>query len=90
MSKLAPEVVQKILDETVAAFPHGECLTCECFLGLVAQLRIDAQPEAKECLAAFRVDRKQMHGCLGCDPCPPGDRYAMYMCDKRPPTLINL
>ena len=90
MSKLAREKVQSILAETAADFPHGECLTCECFLGLVVQLRVDSEPAGKEYAEACMVDRKQQHGCLGCDPCPPGDRYAAYMRDKHSSTLITL
>lgn len=90
MVKLLLEEVRKIMAETEDSFPHRECLACECFLGLVTQLRIDAEPEAKEILTAFQVERKQMHGCLGCEPCPPGDRYALYMREKRFSNLITL
>ena len=90
MVRLSPESVRKIVDETAVSFPHAACLTCECFLGLIAQLRVDSEPEAKDFLKIFLVDRTRMHACLGCDPCPPGDRYAVYMREKRFPGLISL
>ena len=90
MIMLSLEAVRKIIEETETTFPHAECLTCECFLGLVAQLRIDSEPDARVFLNGDRVDRKQMHGCLGCDPCPPGDRYALYTREKGPSNLITL
>ena len=90
MSKLVGEQVKAILDETVASFPHGPCSTCECFLGLVAQFRVDSDEAGKALLAAFQVDHQQMHACLGCDPCPPGDRYAAYMRVKRSTPLITI
>lgn len=79
-----------MLKETVEAFPHAACETCECFLGLVAQLRVDAEPECRNLFAAYQVERNQIHACLGCDPCPPGDRYAAHQRAKRNTPLIKL
>lgn len=33
---------------------------------------------------------KDMHKCLGCDPCPPGDLYAEYTKKKQKSDLITL
>lgn len=90
MTMATPDMVKTILEETVDSFPHEFCLTCECFLGLAAQLRVDADAVGKELLAPFKVERHNVHTCLGCDPCPPGDRYAAYMREKRKATLIQL
>ena len=90
MTKLILETVCKILDETELSFPHGECLTCECFLGLAAQLKVDAQPDAKEAVSKYQVGRERVHACLGCDPCPPGERYVLYKREKRLSNLITL
>lgn len=75
MTKLIPVQVESLLNEAVESFPHDACLTCECFLGYVAQLRVDAEAGSKELLDKYQVERSSIHGCLGCDPCPPGDFY---------------
>jgi hypothetical protein len=90
MSKLNLEQIQTMLKEAEESFPHGACLTCECFLGYVAQLRIDSDAECKEAFAPYKVKREDMHSCLGCDPCPPGDLYASYSKRKQLPPLITL
>jgi hypothetical protein len=82
MSKLPAELIQSTLDETVGSFPHPACQTCECFLGLVAQLHSLADANGKEILKTYKVQSKEIHACLGCDPCPPGDRYADYISSR--------
>ncbi len=88
MPRLTPEQLDLLLAETVNSFPHQECLTCECFLGLVARLSIDAGAAAAPRLAPYKVPRAQIHACLGCDPCPPGNQYARYT--RSGPQLISL
>ena len=61
------------------AFRHEDCATCECYLGYVVQLEIDADEEGKNFLTSYKPDRGQIHSCLGCDPCPPGILYANYL-----------
>ena len=61
------------------SFPHEECGTCECFLGYVTQLGLDSTPDAQAVLEVYYPERSQVHGCLGCDPCPPGDLYSTYL-----------
>ncbi len=90
MAKLTPVQVESLLNEAAASFPHDECRTCECFLGLVAQLRMDGEPECKNLLNVYKVERGNIHSCLGCDPCPPGNLYADYMRQKRNSNLITL
>ena len=90
MGKLTREEVQTFLAEAADSFPHDACLTCECFLGYATQLRVDADAAGRELAAGYRVDPGSVHGCLGCDPCPPGDMYAEYMRHKKGPGLIRL
>ena len=88
MAKLTRSEIEQLLTQVEDSFPHGACNTCECFLGYLAQLRIDSDSTDKDLFIPFKVDRKDMHKCLGCDPCPPGDLYAEYM--KKKSKLITL
>jgi hypothetical protein len=90
MPKLKREGTQFLLQAAEDSFPHDLCRTCECFLGYLAQLRIDSDPADKDLFLRFKVDRMDMHKCLGCDPCPPGDLYAEHMKKKQVSTLITL
>jgi len=90
MPKLERNEMQTLLQTVGESFPHRACNTCECFLGYLAQLRIDSDSAAKGLFIPFKVERKEMHKCLGCDPCPPGELYAGYMLKKQKSTLITL
>ncbi len=90
MTKLSRDETQSRLKAAEESFPHGACNTCECFLGYLAQLRIDSDIADKDLFDPFKVERKDMHKCLGCDPCPPGDLYAEYMKGKQGSNLITL
>jgi hypothetical protein len=90
MPKLGRNEVQALLQAAVDSFPHGECKPCECFLGYLAQLRIDSDSAGKDLFTPYKVDRASIHRCLGCDPCPPGELYAEYMQKKQRSTLIQL
>jgi hypothetical protein len=79
-----------ILNEAVESFPHDSCLTCECFLGLVAQLRIDADIADRPLFDEYKIPRQEVHACLGCDPCPPGDWYVKYIHYKKARKIITL
>jgi len=83
MPKPGRDELQTLLSQAEDAFPHGACNTCECFLGYLAQLRIDSDPADKDIFLPFKVKREDMHHCLGCDPCPPGDLYAEYLKKKQ-------
>ena len=83
MQKLNRDEIQTMLHEAEDSFPHGMvCNSCECFLGYIAQLRIDSDSADKDLFTPYKVSRNEMHHCLGCDPCPPGDLYAEYMQKK--------
>jgi hypothetical protein len=90
MPKLQRDEIQTLLQAAEDSFPHGECNTCECLLGYVAQLRVDSDSESRDLFIPYKVDRTNIHHCLGCDPCPPGDLYAGYMLKKQKSTLIKL
>jgi hypothetical protein len=76
--KLQRNEIQILLQAAQDSFPHDLCATCECFLAYLAQLRIDSDSADKDLFVPFKVNRADMHKCLGCDPCPPGDLYAVY------------
>jgi hypothetical protein len=79
---------KNLLDNAVAGFPHDDCYTCECFLGYLTRLELDSEPAFKKTAAEFKPSRELMHSCMGCDPCPPGDHYAVYVQQKN--NLIQL
>jgi len=54
---LTREDVKTLLDRARESFPHDACLTCECFLGYVAQLGIDAGEDVRAMLAKMGIDR---------------------------------
>jgi len=82
--------LHELLSQVEGSFPHGACNTCECFLGYLAQLRIDSDSADKGLFIPFKVDRMDMHHCLGCEPCPPGDLYAEYVKRQQNSNLITL
>ena len=90
MMKLMQQEARTLLNSAVDSFPHDACLMCECFLGYVTQLYLDSDPNERELLVEYQVDRNSMHSCLGCDPCPPGDLYALYIRNKKGPQIITL
>jgi hypothetical protein len=83
MPNLGRDEIQALLQAAEKSFPHGECNTCECLLGHIAQLRIDSASASKDLSIPFKVDRVSIRLCLVCDPCPPGDLYADYMLKKQ-------
>jgi hypothetical protein len=74
--------IDKIISDTVETFPHDACSTCECFLGLIVQLELDSDSNDKSLLSSYKPKPGEVHSCLGCDPCPPGDGYAAYLRSK--------
>jgi hypothetical protein len=90
MARLSRNELHDLIRQGEDAIAHGTCYTCECFLGYLAQLRIDSDPADQDLFLPFKVDHSEMHRCIGCDPCPPGDLYAAYMKKKQNSTLIKL
>ena len=60
-----------------------ECWSCECMQGLLVQLQLDGDQEAVDFIRSVFVPSASLHGCLGCDPCPPADEYAQYIRRKQ-------
>ena len=71
--------IKELITKAEASFRHEDCRTCECYLGYVAQLMIDSNPEANEYLSGYMTPKEEMHGCLGCDPCSPGILHNLYL-----------
>ena len=78
-NNLTAEQVEEIVAKTVASLARDECRTCDCFQGFLVQLELDADEDVSELLARHRVPSSAMHGCLGCNPCPPGAAFARYL-----------
>jgi hypothetical protein len=76
---LTRDEVKQAVEQAEAGFPHEECLRRDCFHGFLTQLEMDAVEDASDLTGRFRVPREEMHGCLGCDPCPPGSLFADYL-----------
>lgn len=82
MTILSSTEIEKILSDTEESFPHAACNTCECFLGFVTQLNLDSNSSCESLLIPYKPKPGEIHSCMGCDPCPPGDRFAAYMSCK--------
>jgi hypothetical protein len=73
------EIIKKL--ENSAA--REECLTCECFQGLLTQLELDFQEDISDLTLYLKVSTEKMHGCLGCKPCPGGELFADYIRNQK-------
>ena len=89
MSKLGRKEIQAMLQTAEESFPYGQCNTCECFLGYIAQISIDSDAESTDLFIPYKVDRTTIHRCLRCDPCAPGDLYAQYMFKQQRASLTS-
>ena len=87
---LTIEEVDAILRQLDAALPHAECRTCECLQGFLTQLSLDAPEDAGALIRPWLAARGEMHGCLGCAPCPPGERFADYLRTGDKPTVVPI
>jgi len=76
---LSTEEVEAMLTALRKAVGREECWSCDCLQGFLIQLEMDAEPSAAELTEPLKVPSAQMHGCLGCDPCPPGAAFADYL-----------
>jgi hypothetical protein len=80
---LSNKQVKVLVNQTEKNFRHEECATCECYLGYLTQLEMDADQEGQLYLKEIYPGRDEIHACLGCDPCPPGVQYAEYLQNKQ-------
>ena len=76
MKSLSREEVSAVIRRLRESVAHEPCWTCDCLQGLLMQLELDASEDVTDLTADLKVPRDRMHGCLGCDPCPPGEVYA--------------
>lgn len=83
VKELTREQVASRVREATAWLPHDECRTCDCFQGFLTQLELDAADDVSDITVPWKVNRGEMHGCLGCDPCPPGAAFAEYQKQSR-------
>ena len=84
MSKsLTRAEVRELVAETAASFAHNECRCCDCFQGFLTQLELDAFEDVSDILLPYRVEKSDMHGCLGCEPCPSGAAFSEYLKSRR-------
>jgi len=80
--KLSRNDVRRLVGQAASGMRHEQCRTCDCFLGFLTQLALDADSDVSDILAEFKIERDAMHGCLGCEPCPPAEAYARYLQKK--------
>lgn len=71
------------LDDLFARLPRQECRTCDCLQGFLTQIELDTDKKTARLIDSFKVDRERMHGCLGCDPCPPAEAFSKYMREQQ-------
>jgi hypothetical protein len=76
---LTVEEVKELLDRLSAATTREECRSCDCLQGFIVQLELDAAEDVRGLTEAFKVSREQVHGCLGCEPCPPAELFSEYI-----------
>ena len=66
-----------------ADLPRPECAHCECRLGLLTQLKLDAGDDAIALIEARMPSGGEgTHACLGCSPCPPGEAFVRYLVES--------
>jgi hypothetical protein len=71
--------IKALIIKAGESFRHQECASCECYLGYLTQLEIEADQEGQKYIRERLPDKDQQHSCLGCDPCPPGVLYSNYL-----------
>ncbi|MFP3937144.1 MAG: hypothetical protein ACLFVW_02290 [Phycisphaerae bacterium] len=76
---LSRENVSDLLQQLRGAMRHRACWTCDCFQGFLRQLEMDADEDVSDLMDPLKVSADEVHGCLGCDPCPPGEVYTEYL-----------
>ncbi|HBG28801.1 MAG: hypothetical protein A2Y10_06935 [Planctomycetes bacterium GWF2_41_51] len=82
MNNLNRNQAQEIIKELENSIIRLECLTCDCFQGLLTQLELDCPEDVCDLISCLKTPTEKMHGCLGCDPCLPGELFAKYLKSK--------
>ena len=70
--------IQRLIDEVLREMPREDCRTCDCFLGFVTRLELDSRDDVRDLTNPLKSAKAQIHGCLGCNPCPPAEAYTNY------------
>ncbi len=76
--KIERNEIQRLIDNLLCEMPREDCRTCDCFLGFVTRLELDSREDVSDITNPLKVSKAQIHGCLGCDPCPPAEAYTNY------------
>jgi len=70
---------RKLLTQLEQSAPREACWSCECLQGFLTQLEPDATNDARLLLGDYKVRPERLHGCLGCEPCPPAEVFADHL-----------
>ena len=71
--------VRKLMGQLELAATREACWSCECLQGFITQIELNAPADAKLLLETYEVRPERLHGCLGCEPCPPAEAFAAYL-----------
>ena len=77
--KLSFDNVKNILENLKKSIPRSECLACVCFQEFITDLELNADNDVTILIDPFIVPLSQIHGDLGCDPCPPAKVFYEYI-----------
>lgn len=83
MSNLNKDNVRALVQELENGVVRPECLTCDCFQGLLTQLELDCLEDISDMIGRLKKPTEKMHSCLGCNPCPGGALFAQYLKSKK-------
>ena len=71
--------VRKLLGQLELAATREACWSCEGLQAIIRQVELDSTMEAKSLLETYEVRPERLHGCLGCEPCPPAEVFAAHL-----------
>jgi len=67
------------LFEKIKPFLDDEkCRTCDCLQGALVELSLSGDEHLKALVEPHRIMATEMHGCLGCEPCPPAEFWTEF------------
>lgn len=90
MNKLSKNQIKEIVKELENSIIRQECLTCDCFQGLLTQLELDCSEDISGLLDNLKTPTEKMHSCLGCNPCPGGALFVKYLKSKNNDSNTNI